>query len=413
MKPNPLHLAFLLSTALSLHAADWLTFRGGPERTDISGETGLLKEWPAGGPKIVWLNKDAGLGYSGFAVVEGTVYTMGARDAVEYLIALDAATGKEKWAAEVGALLKNDWGNGPRGSPTVVGGKVYAMGGKGDLTCVNAADGKEVWRASMTALGGSVPTWGYCESPLVDGELVVCTPGGGKGTMAAFDRNTGKQVWQSAEWTDNAHYSSIVAATHNGARQLIQLTKDNFAGVDSKNGKILWKVAYPGKTAVIPTPIFHDGQVFVAAGYGVGCKSVRIGPNNEIEELYANTNMVNHHGGVILVDGHVYGYSDTGKAWTCLNLKTGEVVWAEKKALGKGAIHCADGKFYLLEESSGTVVLIDASPSGWKESGRFKLDPQTEQRSPKGKIWTHPVVSGGKLYLRDQELVFCYDVSAK
>jgi outer membrane protein assembly factor BamB len=414
MKPNPLFLTLLLTaTTATLSAADWPTFRGGPERTDISQETGLLKRWPKDGPKQVWVNKDVGLGYSGFAIVEGTLYTLGARDAVEYLIAVDAATGKEKWSAEAGALLTNDWGNGPRSSPTVDSGKVYGLSGKGDLICVNAADGKEVWRASMTKLGGKVPGWGYCESPLVDGDLVVCTPGGNQGTMAAFNKNTGELVWQSAEWTDNAQYPSIVAVDHNGARQYIQLTMNSFAGVNAKDGKVLWKSEFPGKTAVIPTPIFSKGQVFVVAGYGVGCKSVKIGPNNQVEELYANQNMVNHHGGVILVGEHIYGYSDTGKAWTCLELKSGKVQWAEKQALKKGAIHCADGKLYLLEEDSGTVVLIDASPSGWKESGRFTLSPQTEQRSPKGKVWTHPVVSGGKLYLRDQELLHCYDVSGK
>lgn len=412
MKLHSLFPALLLSSVLSLQAADWPTFRGGPERTDLSGETGLLKEWPADGPKQAWLNKDVGLGYSGVAVVGGTLYTLGARDAVEYLIAVDTATGKEKWSAEVGALLTNNWGNGPRSSPTVDGGKVYGLGGKGDLVCVNAADGKEVWRASMTALGGKIPNWGYCESPLVDGNLVVCTPGGAQGTLVAYDKATGNMVWQSAEWTDNAQYASIVAANHNGARQLIQLTMESFAGVNAKDGKVLWKTAFPGKTAVIPTPIFSAGQVFVAAGYGVGCKSIKIGPGNEVEELYANTNMVNHHGGVILVDGHLYGYSDKG-GWTCMELKSGSVKWTEQAALKKGAIHCADGKFYLLEEKTGTVVLIDVSPNGWKERGRFVLSPQTTQRSPKGMVWTHPVVSGGKLYLRDQELLFCFDVSGK
>jgi outer membrane protein assembly factor BamB len=413
MKFASLLLPLLTATSVTLSAADWPTFRGDAARTDISKETGLLKQWPKDGPKQVWLNKDVGLGYSGFAVVDGTLYTLGSRDAVEYLIAVDAATGKEKWSAEAGALLTNDWGNGPRSSPTVDGGKVYGLSGKGDLVCVNAADGKEVWRASMTKLGGSVPGWGYCESPLVDGDLVVCTPGGAQGTMAAFNKNTGELVWQSSEWTDKAQYASIVAADHNGARQYIQLTMNSFAGINAKDGKVLWKSEFPGKTAVIPTPIFSNGQVLVVAGYGVGCKSVKIGPNNAVEELYANQNMVNHHGGVILVNDHVYGYSDQGRAWTCMNFKTGEVVWAERRALKKGAIHCADGKFYLLEEDSGTVVLIDVSPKGWNESGRFTLTPQTEQRAAKGKVWTHPVVSGGKLYLRDQELLFCYDVSGK
>jgi outer membrane protein assembly factor BamB len=406
-----IHLLPLLLLAVSTQAADWPTFRGA-DRTDVSTETGLLKKWPSAGPKQVWINKDAGLGYSGYAIVDGTIYTMGARDAAEYVIAIDATTGKEKWSAEIGALLTNGWGDGPRATPTVDAGKVYAMSGKGNLVCLNAADGKEVWKTSMTDLGGKVPGWGYCESPLVDGALVIATPGGAKGTLAAFDKTTGKPAWQSAEWSDPAQYSSMIAATYNGARQLIQLTMQSIAGVNAADGKLLWKTEFPGKTAVIPTPIFKDGQVFVAAGYGVGCKSVKIGSGNAIEELYASTDMVNHHGGVILVDGNLYGYNDKA-GWTCMDFKTGTVKWTEKKALGKGAIHYADGCFYLLEEKTGTVVLIKASSKGWDEQGRFTLSPQTTQRNPKGMLWTHPVVSGGKLYLRDQELLFCYDVSGR
>lgn len=403
-------LPFLL-IACSTQAADWPTFRGA-DRTDVSTETGLLKKWPSDGLKQVWLNKDAGLGYSGFAIVGGTLYTMGSRDAVEYVIAIDVATGKEKWSAEAGALLTNGWGDGPRATPTVDGDKVYALSGKGMLICLGIADGKEIWRASMTELGGKVPGWGYCESPIVEGNLVIATPGGPQGTLAAFDKTTGKLAWQSVEWTDPAQYASAIVADLNGARQIIQLTMQNVAGVNAADGKVLWKSEFPGKTAVIPTPIFKDGQVFVAAGYGVGCKSVKIGADNAVEELYASTDMINHHGGVILHDGHLYGYSDKA-GWTCMDFKTGAVKWTEKSALSKGAIHYADGCFYLLEERTGTVVLIKASDKGWDEQGRFTLSPQTTQRNPKGMVWTHPVVSGGKLYLRDQELLFCFDVSAQ
>lgn len=392
-------------------AADWPTFRG-PDRTDISSETGLLKQWPAAGPKKVWMNEDAGLGYSGFAIVGGTLYTMGSRDAVEYVIAIDTATGKEKWSAEAGALLTNGWGDGPRATPTVDGDKVYALSGKGTLVCLNAADGKKLWTAEMVELGGKVPGWGYCESPLVEGNLVVVTPGGAQGTLAAFDKVTGKLAWQSAEWTDPAQYASLIAVNHNGARQLIQLTMQSIAGVNAADGKVLWKTEFPGKTAVIPTPVFKDGQVFVAAGYGVGCKSVKVGAGNAVETLYETTDMVNHHGGVILVGDHLYGYNDKA-GWTCMDFKTGAVKWADKKGLGKGAIHSADGMLYLLEERTGTVVLIEATPEGWKEHGRFTLSPQTTNRNPKGMIWTHPVVSGGRLYLRDQELLFSFDVSGK
>ena len=391
-------------------SADWPRWRG-PNYDDISTEKAIT-EWPKDGLKQVWLNTDVGLGYSGYAVVGDTLYTMGARDVVEYVIAVDVNTGKEKWATEAGSLLNNDWGNGPRSSPTVDSGKVYALSGKGNLVCVNATDGKKLWSVSMDTLGGKVPGWGYTESPLVDGNMVVCTPGGGQGTMAAFDKNSGTKVWQSSGWTDPAQYASILPVTHNGARQLIQLTMQSIAAVNAADGKVLWQSPFPGRTAVIPTPIFSDGQVFVAAGYGVGCKSVKIEEDNKLTDLYSNTNMVNHHGGVILHKGHLYGYSDKG-GWTCMELKTGAVKWQEKEALKKGAIHCCNDQLYLLEEGSGTVALIDASPDGWKEHGRFTLSPQTTQRAKNGRIWTHPVVSGGKLFLRDQELLFCFDVSVK
>jgi outer membrane protein assembly factor BamB len=405
--------SFLLSLAAltSASATDWPTFRGA-DRTDVSKETGLLKEWPADGPKRVWLNENAGLGYAGYSIVGGVLYTMGARDAVEYVIAIDAATGKEKWSAEAGALLTNGWGDGPRSTPTVDGGRVYALSGKGTLVCLEAVDGKEQWRVNMTDLGGKVPGWGYCESPLIAGDLVVVTPGGSQGTLAAFDKKSGMKAWQSAGWTDGAQYASAIAVDHNGAKQIIQLTMQSIAGVNAANGEVLWKTEFPGKTAVIPSPIFSNGQVFVAAGYGVGCKSIKIGPGNTVEEVYANTDMVNHHGGVILHEGHLYGYSDKG-GWTCMDFKTGAVKWQEQRALRKGAIHFADGMFYCLEENSGTVALIEASPAAWKEKARFTLTPQTTQRNPKGKVWTHPVVSGGKLFLRDQELLFCFDVSGK
>lgn len=399
------------AVTVSVSATDWPTFRGA-NRTDISTETGLLKEWPENGPKRVWMNEDAGLGYAGYAIVGGVLYTMGARDAEEHVIAIDAATGKQKWSVQTGALLTNGWGDGPRSTPTVDGDKVYAMSGKGTLACLNTVDGKEQWRVEMTGLGGKVPGWGYCESPLIVGNLVIATPGGSQGTMAAFDKTTGKLVWQTAEWTDEAQYASAILAEHNGAKQIIQLTMKTIAGVDAKDGNVLWRAEFPGKVAVIPTPIFHEGLVFVAAGYGVGCMSVKIGPGNTVEELYSNTDMINHHGGVILHEGHLYGFSDKG-GWTCMDFKTGEVKWQEKSALKKGAIHFADGMFYLLEEKTGVIALIEASPKAWTEKARFTLDPQTTQRNPKGMIWTHPVVSGGKLFLRDQELLSCYDVSGK
>lgn len=392
----------------SLSLADWPQWRG-PDRTDVSKETGLLNQWPAGGPAVTWINKDGGLGYAGFAVVGDTVYTMGSRGDTEHLLALDAKDGSQKWTTPIGALLTNGWGDGPRGTPTVDGDHVYTLSGQGNLVCAKIADGSVVWKASMRDLGGKTPNWGYTESPLVDGDRVVCTPGGDKGAIAAFDKRSGKLLWQSADFKEPAQYSSVIAADHNGKRQYIQLTMSKIVGLDAATGAVLWVTDFPGRTAVIPTPIFHDGHVYVAAGYGVGCKMVKVGEGNAVSEVYRNDVMVNHHGGVVLVGDHLYGYSDKS-GWTCQEFKTGKQVWAEKKGLGKGAITYADGKLILVGENDGQVVLIDASPTGWKEHGRFTLTPQTKNRNPKGKIWTHPVVANGKMYLRDQELIFCFDV---
>lgn len=407
---NRLLVPALLASAFLTTAADWPQWRG-PNRDDISKETGLLKQWPEGGPKLAWMNKDVGLGYSGYAIAGGKLFTVGLRGDTELLIALDTKTGKELWATPVGPMLKNGWGDGPRATPTVDGDLVFAMSGTGTLLAAKTADGKEAWKAAMRDFGGKTPGWGYCESVLVDDGKVICTPGGGQGTLLALDKVTGKKVWQADGWTDGAHYSSPIVATHNGTRQYIQLTSQHVAGVNAKDGKVLWKSEWPGKTAVIPTPIFKDGHVYITSGYGVGCKLVKVGADNAVSDVYMNQNMVNHHGGVILVGDKIYGHSDKG-GWTCQDFKSGAVTWSSND-LKKGAIHCADGMFYCLEEGSGTVALIEVSAKGWNEKSRFKLTPQSEQRNPKGKVWTHPVVSDGKLYLRDQELLFCFDVKGK
>src|SRR3989475_319783 len=387
---------------------DWPQWRG-LDRTDVSKETGLLKEWPAGGPKRVWLFKNAGNGYSGPAIVNGKLFTMGTRDGAEILIALNADTGEELWTASIGPLVNFDRGGGPRGTPAVDGERIYGLGGQGKLICAAVADGKVLWNVSLADLGGKTPHWGYSESVLVDGDKVICTPGGAKGAIAALDKATGKVIWQSKEFTDPAHYSSAIVGEHNGTRQYIQLTEQHVAGLSANDGKLLWTAPFPGRVAVVPTPILHDGCVYVTAGYGVGCKLVKLGAGNHVSDVYDNKTMKNHHGGVVLVGDHLYGYSD-GAGWLCQEFKTGKEVWSERNALGKGALGFADGMLYCLDENSGAVVLAEASPAGWKEHGRFKLDPQSKIRDSQGRFWTHPVISNGKLYLRDQDLILCYDV---
>lgn len=389
----------------------WPQWRG-PHRTDVSDETGLLQDWPDGGPVQEWLYRQTGIGYSGPAVVGDKLFILGARNGVEMLIALDVERGEELWASEVGTVYTNNWGDGPRSTPTVDGKRVYALNAQGNLACVHAEDGRIVWQRTMQDFGGAVPSWGYCESVLIDGEKVVCTPGGNSGALVALNKKSGDLLWQSQEFVDGAQYASIIAVDHHRTRQYVQLTMDHVVGISAEDGRLLWQSDWPGATAVVATPIYYQGQVYVTSGYSVGCKLVDIGSNNEPKDVYFNKIMKNHHGGVILVNGNIYGYSD-GVGWLCQSFATGKKIWAERKSLGKGSISYADNRFYCLSESDGTVVLIAASQEGWKEHGRLTLEPQTELRKPSGAIWTHPVIVDGRMYLRDQDLLFCYDVKRR
>jgi outer membrane protein assembly factor BamB len=400
-------------------AADWPQWQG-PDRNNISADTGLLQNWPEGGPKLLWSYEKAGVGYSGPAVVGDRLYTLGAEDGKEWLYALDVQTGKKLWATPVGPMFQNGYGSGPRSTPTVDGQLVYAIGGQGNLICVQADSGKRVWLARLKEdLGGVMMSgWGYSESPLVDGDKVVCTPGGKRGAVAALNKKTGEVLWRSTRYTDSAAYSSLVISEAGGVRQYVQMTGQSLAGVAAKDGRLLWRFERTSRTAAVPTPICHKDFVYASSGYGAGCTLLKIsGQGNELsaEEVYSNKNMVNHHGGVVLFEDHVYGYSD-GKGWVCQDFKSGELVWQERNKLEKGSLIHADGRLYCYGEKDGTLVLIEASPKGWMEHGRFRIpQPSKLPRPPnrrQNNVWTHPVVANGRLYLRDQEMLFCYDIKA-
>jgi outer membrane protein assembly factor BamB len=393
---------------------DWPQWRG-PDRNDVSRETGLLKDWPSEGPKLLWTYDDAGAGYSGPSVVGDRFLSMGADSQQESIFCLDVKKGTRIWSVAIGPRLDNGWGDGPRSTPTVDGDRVYALAGTGNLVCLQLANGKKVWEKSLTAdLGGSVPWWGYCESPLIDGDRVVVTPGGGKGAVAALDKKTGEVVWRSKGFTDGAQYSSLVVSNAGGIKQYVQMNQSSVVGVAAGDGRLLWRHECSNPTAAIPTPIVADDLVYSTSGYGAGCRLVKVLPDGDgkekAEKVYANKDMTNHHGGVVKVGDHLYGYSDNG-GWMCQDLKTGKVIWKERK-LGKGSLTCADGMLYLYSEGEGECVLIEASPDGWKEHGRFKIPKQTQLKRKNGHIWTHPVVANGRLYLRDQELIFAFDVKA-
>ena len=393
----------------SIESGDWPGWRG-EFRDDVSIESGLLKEWPPGGPQKLWTFKEAGSGYSSFAVVGESLFTVGADKFSDRLMSVNVTTGMKQWSVPLGERWENRWGDGPRSTPTVSGDRVVALGGRGNLACVSTTDGQVLWTVAMTNIGGQIPNWGYSESALIDEGRVIVTPGNDRGTMAAFDLKSGELLWQSAEIVQPAHYSSVIVAVHNGQRQYIQLGPEALFAVRASDGSLLWETKWPGKIAVIPTPIFHGGRVYVSAGYGVGSMLAEIGVDNEVSVLYHNKVMKNRNGGVIRIGDHVYGYSE-GPGWVCQELETGEMVWNQKRILGRGTVSCADGMLYCLEEESGICALVRATPKGWEEYGRVTIDPQTEHRSSDGRIWSHPVIANGRLYLRDQEIICCYEIS--
>jgi outer membrane protein assembly factor BamB len=404
-------LLLFLAGAVLAARADWPQFRG-PHRDDLSSDTGLLKQLASGGPTLLWKATGLGAGYSDVSIVGDHIYTIGENRESSTVIALNAADGKPVWTATLGKPGAPGTPEffGPRSTPTVSGDLVVALGQWGDLIGLEASTGKELWRKHYDKdFGGKRPSWGYSESPIIDGDKVVITPGGSEGSIAALNKNTGALLWRSKGFTDAPHYSSLIIAQIGGVRQYIQLTDRNVVGVAAADGKVLWTAPRPGRVAVIPTPIYSDGFVYVTSGYGVGCNLFKVseaGGTFTTQQVYANKVMANHHGGVIKVGDCVYGYSE-GKGWTCQDFKSGEARWEEKEKLGKGAIAYADGHFYLRTEDKGTVALIDASPDGYRERGRFE-----QPNRSKDKAWTHPVVTGGKLYLRDQDVLLCYNLKA-
>jgi outer membrane protein assembly factor BamB len=422
MKIRSLLLLAIFSCAFPMFARadDWPQWRG-PDRTDISRESGLLKSWGDDGPQLLWTYSDAGIGYSGPSIIGEKFFSMGDRGNSEYVFALDTHTGKQIWSTPIGQAFHNGYGDGPRATPTVNGDVLYALGAQGKLICAEIATGKERWQIDMykDLQGQMMSGWGYSESPLVDGSKLICTPGGSQGTLAALDKKTGKVLWRSTELTDTASYSSCIVANVGGIRQYVVMTGEGVAGVAADDGRLLWHyVQPPGKyrVAVVATPIFHNNCVYVSADYNAGCDLVKLSANGQrikAEKVYANKNMENHHGGVILVGEYLFGCSGNTNQktrWVCQQFSTGRNVWEESRKLEAGSLTCADGLLYCYTQHEGIVALVEPSLEGWKEHGRFTIPRQTSQRSPRGGIWTHPVVSNGKLYLRDQELIFCYDV---
>ena len=402
---------------------DWPQWQG-PARNAVSKERGLLKEWPKDGPPLAWKIKGLGGGYSAPSVAAGRIFGTSHRGKDEVVWALSETDGKELWARRLGPAFQQRAPQGKEGpgcTPTVDGERLYVLGLGGDLACLQVRDGKIAWQRSLTQdFGGSVPRWSYRESPLVDGDRVICTPGGKDATLVALNKLTGKTIWKSqVPGNPGAAYASTIAIDFDGQPEYVQLTQNTLVGVAASDGKFLWRYDRPANRMGIncSTPIYHHGQVFAASAYGAGGGLVKLSKDGnsgvKVDEVYFTKKMQNHHGGMILLDGCLYGANggNEGGFLICLDFQTGKVLWDERDdkehRVQKGSIALADGRLYYRTEK-GEVILIEPNSKKYIEHGRFQQPDRT--RSP---AWTHPVVANGKLYLRDQDVLLCYDVKAK
>jgi outer membrane protein assembly factor BamB len=374
----------------------------------ISKETGLLKEWTKEGPRLLWKTTEVGAGYSTPVFVEGHIYLLGNRGDQEFVFALDAKNGKQVWSTPIGKVGKNFGPQypGARSTPTVDGAVMYVLGSDGDLVCLEKTSGQARWKKSLRKDFGGVPgDWAYAESPLIDGEVLVCTPGGAKATLVALNKKDGEVIWRSAvPGGDKAGYASLIIAEAGGEKEYVQFVQRGVVGVDAKTGRFLWRY---DKTkdigANIPTPVFRAGYVY-SCGSRSGSGLVKLTPENggvSAVPVYYTKTMMNSIGGAVLIGDHLYGTSN--ELLVCMEFATGKVKW-EGRSVGKGAVCYADGHLYLRSEA-GPVALVEATPQAYKEKGRF-----TQPDRSKIPAWPHPVVANGCLLLRDQELLLCYDV---
>jgi outer membrane protein assembly factor BamB len=387
--------------------AEWPEWRG-PERTGVSSETGLLEAWPAGGPPVAWKIAEVGSGFSSFSVVGGRIYIMTKREDGEYTVAYDAANGSEIWARRTGERYSNSKGGGPRATPTVAGDLLYVLGANGDLACLATKDGSVRWSVNvLERFGTENIKWGISESPLVDGDLVMVLTGSPAGSLVAFHRFDGKVVWQSAGMDDEPGYASALVRDVGGVRQVIHFTDDAAVGVRVSDGKPLWRYERAANsTANCATPVYSDSHVFVTSGYDTGGALLELtsaGGETTAREVYFTRDMMNHHGGVVLVDGYLYGFSNS--ILTCMDFKTGEVMWQDR-SVGKGSLTAAGGMLYVLGEDGG-VALVEAAPGGYREASRFQLESKPR------KSWAYPVVAGGRLYIRNYDDLYSFDVKAR
>jgi outer membrane protein assembly factor BamB len=390
-------------------ADDWPGFRG-KQRDGISLEKGLLASWPEAGPTLLWSIKDAGAGLSGMAIVADRLFTMGQFDDGQYTLCYSLKDAKMLWKQKNGAEFKNSFGDGPRCTPTIDGDVLYTLGSNGDLQCLNISDGSERWKLNiLESFGGENITWGISESPLVMGDRLIVTPGGTGGTMVALDKTTGRSIWRARDpgnsGAEAAGYASPLAITVGNQQQIVTFTSKGAIGVQASDGKFLWRYDQMANgTANCASPVYSANKILFSSDYGTGCALLDLKPDGSASEVYFHKNFRNHHGGYVLLDGHIYGFDSSNLV--CMEWSTGKIKWKDR-SVGKGSVTYADGMLYVLSEK-GIMGLVKAVNTGYQEVSRFKLTELSDKPT-----WVYPVISGGKLYLRDQDKIWCYEISSK
>jgi len=400
--------------------SDWPQWRG-PARNGTSQETGLLKQWPAEGPKLIWQVNDIGDGYSTPAIVGKRIYLMSNRGMEnEFVQALSTQDGKPVWTTRVGNV-GNPNQNPPypkaRSTPTVDGDFIYALGSDGDIACLETKSGKIRWQKSIRKeFGGQPGEWAYAESPLVDGDVVVITPGGAEATIVALNKKTGAVIWKSAiPGGDPAGYASAIVVQGGGRKQYVQLLSKGIVGVDAKTGQFLWRYAEAAKgPAQYFTPVARDEYVYGGAlGVGGGLVRLKLDQGGvAAEQVYFTRGLPNGIGGAVLVGEYLYG-TEVGATLVAAEFATGKVKWQDK-SIGWSSIASADGLLFL-HGTSGVVALVEATPEGYREKGRFTPPAQPKHSQagpfPEGSF-AYPVIANGRLYIRDLGTLWAYDIKA-
>ena len=387
---------------ISQEIAQWR----GPGRDGIYNETGLLKVWPENGPTLLWHFEGLGEGHASAAVTNDRIYTAGILQGIGYLFCFDLA-GKPVWKIPYGEEWTESW-PGVRSTPLVYNRKIYQLSGMGKLLCRRSDNGDFVWSVDVLKdYQGPNIKWGVTENLLIDGNKLFCTVGGTDANVIALDPETGKLIWKSSGKGEPSAYCSPALIKLPNRHVLVTHTANSILGIDAENGKLLWSVDQPNKWSVhANTPLYHDGYIYCVSGYGKGGVMLKLADDgSSVQEVWRNTNLDNRMGGFVLVNGKIFGSDDAGKAWYCLDWKTGTPMYSEK-ITGRGNIIFSDGMLYLYGDN-GEVVLAEALPDSFKKAGVFKVPFGTDQH------WAHLVIKNGRLYVRHGNSLMVYDIRKK